>query len=244
MRKLPMALGILAMSGLALTGCSFSVGGSSTPTVTKDALQTDLTKKLTDAGTTPKSVTCQEDLVGEVGKTSRCALDLGPTDSIEAVVKVTSVDGSTINYDATPSVTQQQLEASVSALLSDVGPVDSVECEAGLEPTPDTGTFCTVTSEGVPVQREVSVSKVNGLLMDYSVLPVLSAEEVAGSLTDQLEQQLGARPESVDCTDALQGKPGATVDCTVTLGEQTQIFVLTVDSVDGTKVNYGYKPKA
>jgi hypothetical protein len=141
-------------------------------------------------------------------------------------------------------VTQQQLEASVSGLLSDAAPVDSVACEAGLEPTVGTGTVCTVTSEGASVQREVTVDKVNGLLIDYSLLPILPVADVVGSLTDQLEQQLGARPDPVECTGDLQGKPGATVDCTVTLGAETQVFVLTVDSVDGTKVNYSFKPKS
>lgn len=243
MRKLSVTLGVLAISGAGLSGCSFSVGGDSTPKVTKDELQKNLTTKLTDAGTTPNSVTCQDDLIGEVGKTSRCALDLGPTDSIEALITVTGVDGTTIDYDATPSVTQQQLEASVSALLSQSAPVDAVSCDAGLEPTVGTGTFCTVTAEDIPVQREVTVNRVQGLLMDYSVLPVLSVDEVAASLTDQLEQQLGARPETVECAGELQGKPGATTECTVTLGADTQDFVLTVNTVEGTNVNYGFAPK-
>ncbi|MBO0680514.1 DUF4333 domain-containing protein [Mycolicibacterium sp. S2-37] len=234
---------LLATSGVALSGCSASVGGSSTPTVSRDALQKDLTTKLVDAGTTPNSVTCDRDLVGEVGNSSRCTLDLGPTDSIVALISVTGVEGGTIDYDATPSVTQQQLEASVSALLSQTAAVDSVACDAGLEPTVDTGTFCTVTSEAIPVQREVTVNSVKGLLMDYSVLPVLRADEVVASLTDQLEQQLGARPDTVDCADDLQGRPGATTDCTVTLGEATQTFVVTVDTVDGTNVDYSFRPR-
>ncbi|MCK0173401.1 DUF4333 domain-containing protein [Mycolicibacterium sp. F2034L] len=242
MHALRTTVALAATGAAALIGCS-SGGGSAPPTVSRDALQEDLTTKLEDAGATANAVTCDTDLVGEIGNESRCTLDLGPTSSIVALITVTGVEGGVIDYDASPEVTQQQLEASVSALLSQTAPVDAVTCDAGLEPTVDTGTFCTVTSDGVPVQREVTVQSVKGLLMDYTVLPVLRADEVATSLTDQLESQLGARPETVECTGDLQGRVDATVDCTVTLGASTQDFVLTVESVDGTQVNYGFKPK-
>ena len=106
MRTVTAIMGGLAIPCAVLNGCIFSAGMSSTPTVAKDALQKDITDRLAKAGEKPESVTCSEDLVGEVGKTTRCEVVMGPTNSFEPVVTVTGVDGSTINYDMTPAVSK------------------------------------------------------------------------------------------------------------------------------------------
>ena len=128
MRMVTAVLGGLAIVCAVLPGCTFSAGVNSTPSVSKDALQEDIADRLTNAGAQPESVICKEDLVGEVGKTTRCEVVMGPTNSFEPVVAVTGIDGSTINYEMTPAQSKDQLEKGVSRLVSDAEGVQVDRC--------------------------------------------------------------------------------------------------------------------
>jgi Domain of unknown function (DUF4333) len=101
----------------------------------KYALQTDTAVRLAKAGQQPQSVTCNEDLFGEVGKTTRCEVVMSATNSFEPVISVTGVDGSAINYEMSPAVSKEQLEKAVSRLVVDASrePIASVSCESGLK---------------------------------------------------------------------------------------------------------------
>lgn len=215
------------------------------PTVSKDVLQKDISDKLTKGGEVPKSVICKDDLVGEVGKTTVCDVDLGVTGSIAPVAKVTGVNGTTVNYEVTPAVSQQQLEKAVSTLVEQASSatVDSVSCESGLPGTPEAVAYCTVNSGGDNLRRIVEVTKVDGLSMVWMVAPILLKAEVENTLLNLLEKQLGERPDSASCTDNLQGKAGTSVECVVTSSGRTQPFTLTVTTVQGSNINFRYQPK-
>lgn len=58
---------------------------------------------------TVKSVTCKDDLVGEVGKTAGCDVDFNDTNSVEAVFTATKVEGTTVSFDIAPAMTKDQL---------------------------------------------------------------------------------------------------------------------------------------
>jgi hypothetical protein len=242
-RAITTTVGVVALTAVTLTGCSLSV--HTTPTVSKDALQNDISHRLTPAGAAPPQVTCSDDLVGEVGKTTHCDVELGPTTSIEPVVTVTGVNGRTVNYQITPAVSQQQLEKSVSALIAQAAnaPVDSVKCESGLDGKVDAVAFCNVTALGSTLRREMAVTKVDGLQMYYSVLPILLKPQLENSLLDQLKQRTGRRPDSADCSDNLQGKAGNEVDCVVQTGGEPQNYAVTVTAVNGADINYNFGRK-
>jgi predicted small secreted protein len=72
------AVGALAAVCALVSGCDATVGVGGTPTVGKDALQTDIANRLEKAGEKPQSVTCKEDLIGELGKTARCEVVMSP----------------------------------------------------------------------------------------------------------------------------------------------------------------------
>ena len=118
-----------------VSACDASVGIGGKPAVGKEALQTDIAARLANAGQQPQSVTCEHDLVGEVGKTARCEVVMSPTNSFEPVITVTGVDGNTINYEMSPALSKEQLEKEVSRLVADAAhaQVASVSCESGLE---------------------------------------------------------------------------------------------------------------
>ncbi|TGD88500.1 DUF4333 domain-containing protein [Mycolicibacterium sp. CH28] len=248
MGRMVLGTAVLAVgiAGTALSGCSVNVSTGGPPVVSKTDLEKDISGRLEKAGQKPQAVTCKDDLPGEVGKSTRCEVTLSTDNSFEPVVTVTKVDGSTVSYDMTPAVSKEQLDKAVAHLLSEPsGPaVDSVNCESGLDGKQGAEGHCEVTAAGVTLKRTVEVTKVDGLMMNFVVLPVLAKAQVENSLLDQLATQLGQRPDSADCSDNLEGKEGTTIDCTVVAGEQTQDFTLAVTKVDGDQINFSYQPKA
>ncbi|CAN5574141.1 hypothetical protein BH09ACT8_BH09ACT8_26620 [soil metagenome] len=155
---------------VGLSGCSFSIGGG-TPTVAKADLQSDIADRLQKAGQKPDSVTCSADLEGVVGKTTECEVVLSATNAFEPIVTVTKVDGSTVSYEMKPALSQTQLEKSVKNIVAkNVGQdVESVTCESGLEGKVGNKVSCEVIAGGDTMKDTVTVTKVDGLLMNFSV---------------------------------------------------------------------------
>jgi uncharacterized protein DUF4333 len=166
----------LAAGGLlccALAGCSVNSGGINVPTVSRRALQEDIAHRLAEAGEKPESVTCKQDLIGEVGTTAHCEVVVSVTNSFEPIVTVTAVDGVAIDYEMTPAVSRQQLEDVVSRLVTDseVLDVKAVACESGLEDTVGAVGHCDVDAGGSRMRRTVEVSGVSGLMMTFELVP-------------------------------------------------------------------------
>lgn len=84
----------LATSALLLAGLTAC---SSTPSISKSKLSSDVQKTLNAKGVKASDVKCKDDLQAKVGATSKCDAKVdGTTQHMQA--KVTSVDGKTINY--------------------------------------------------------------------------------------------------------------------------------------------------
>jgi hypothetical protein len=209
-----------------------------------DDLQNEVAPARTKTGEQPHSVTCRENLVGEVGRTTRCEVVMSPTNSFEPVITVTGVDGSAINYKMRPAESKEQLEKAVSRLVADAAhaQVASVSCESGLEGEVGATAYCEVDSGGVKLRRTVEVNTIEGLMMNFDVVPVLTKAEVESSLLNELEIQQ-QRPDSARCSGNLEGRPGNTVECTVVTGPDTTSFILMVTTVEGDKINYSYTPR-
>mgnify|MGYP001806551036 CR=1 FL=1 len=243
-KVLPRFGAALAAAGLAvaaLSGCSFSA--STSVSVPKSDLEKEISQKLEKAEKKPHSVSCKDDLQGEVGKSTRCEVVVDNTSSFDLIVTATKVEGTNVSYDMTPAESKAQLERDVAKILSDPAvTVESVSCDGGLDGKPDAQTHCDVTAGGVTAKRTVAVTRVEGLMMYFKVLPVLAQSQVESSLLDQLATQLGSRPDSAACTGELEGKVGNAITCTVVAGEETQDFALTVTKVDGDRIDFDYKP--
>ncbi len=67
---------------------------------------------------------------------------------------------------------------------------------------------------------------------------VVEADDVASQVSDQLEAEVGQRPDSVDCPEDLQGEVGATTRCELTAGAETLGVLVTVTAVDGDVVSF------
>ncbi|MBX7433167.1 DUF4333 domain-containing protein [Mycobacterium sp. Y57] len=241
MMKVIGALVALLATPVAVVACTVPPADR-VPTVASGDLQSDIAKRLSDAGVQPQSVNCAGDLVGEVGQTARCEVVIGPTNSFEPIVLVTAVDGATIDYQMTPALSKGQLERAVSRLLADREELAAaaVACPAGLVGRTGAQTRCDVTVDGATVRRTAEVTEVEGLMMTFDVIPILTRVEVEGSLLGELTQQLGRRPDSAECAGDLEGRPGNTVECTVAVWPASAVFVLTVTAVDGQHIDYTY----
>jgi hypothetical protein len=69
--------------------------------------------------------------------------------------------------------------------------------------------------------------------------PMLSADTVASSAEDALEEQIGVRP-SISCPDDVEAKVGAETRCTLTGGDDPTEYgvTVTVTSVDGKDATF------
>lgn len=242
MRKVLGRCAVLVL--IAVTaGCGEQVADE-VPAVATAELQADITARFVEAGATPQSVTCRDPLVGEIGRTARCEVVLGPTNSFEPIVTVTDVEGDRIGYELLPALSKEQLERGVARLAeAGVSPSARVVCQSGLLGQMGESAQCDVTLAGVTVRRTAEVTGVDGLMMTFDLIPILTKAEVEESLLDELARHIGSRPDSATCTGDLEGRPGNTVDCAVVDGADRAAFILTVTSVDGTKIDYSYAPR-
>jgi hypothetical protein len=159
----------MLLAAMSLTACD--AAGGPLPEVNRTALQSDITARLAEAGETPRSVTCQEDLLGQVGRTARCDIVLSDTNSFQPVATVTSVSGASVDYELTPAISQPQLEQAVRRLAAVGGErVNGVVCESGLDGSVGARAYCTVDAAGVRARRPVEVTDVTGLTMNFNLL--------------------------------------------------------------------------
>ncbi|BBX69847.1 DUF4333 domain-containing protein [Mycolicibacterium psychrotolerans] len=234
----------LAVVCAALTSCSSPVSSDAVPAVAPDDLQADIAQRLAAAGEKPQSVTCKDPLVGEVGQSARCDVVLSATNSFEPIVTVTDIDGGSIVYEMIPALSRQQLEQAVTRLVADAGSApDTVSCPSGLLGRPGAAAQCDVTAEGATLRRTAEVTVVDGLTMNFDLVPLLTKAELESSLLDELATHLGRRPDSAVCGGNLEGRVGNSVDCTVKAGPESAELTLTVTTVDGTKIDYTYAPR-
>jgi Domain of unknown function (DUF4333) len=245
MRKAVGPLALLVAAAASLAGCGWQAADG-IPAVDTVDLQSDIAGRFTDAGEHPESVTCVDPLVGEVGQTAHCDVVMSPTNSFAPIATVTGVDGDTIDYELTPALSREQLQKAVARLVADAGgpPASTVTCLSGLLGQIGEVSQCDVTTSGITLRRTAEVTSVDGLMMNFDLVPILTKAEVEGSLLNELSRHLEKRPDSATCSGNLEGRPGNTVDCAVTAGPERAAFIVTVTKVDGTNIDYSYAPRS
>ena len=236
--------GVVAAAGLLLTGCSAKVETSTSvskeASVSADALQKDLTDRITKAGMTVKSVTCKDDLVGEVGKTARCDVAFSDTNNIEAVLTTTKVEGDTVSFDMSPAMTKDQVEKAVAALAS----VPTATCATGLEGTVGASTKCDTTQDGTTTKRIAEVAEVvpEKLGLELSVYTLLPKQQIEEVLLQKLSSD-GTPVETVECVDDVASKVGSVVECVSVVGTDKTGYDVTITQVEGDIVDLDYTAK-
>jgi len=67
----------------------------------------------------------------------------------------------------------------------------------------------------------------------------VDSEELEKQVTTELTEQVGQKPDDVDCPDALQAEEGAEVRCVLTAGGSSIGLTVTAKAVDGDDVTLG-----
>ncbi len=114
--------------------CSCSVGSSS-HSVSKSEVASQITSKLTDAaGNKPDSVNCPSDLPAKVGAQLNCEMKV-KNQTFNVNVTVTSVNGSDVKFDMVETVDKNQVASVISdKLTQQVGrKPDAVTCPDNLK---------------------------------------------------------------------------------------------------------------
>lgn len=140
--------------------------------VSRQTLEADLADRLAKEGDPVRSVACQRELIGQVGRTTRCDVAVTKGNDFELIVTVTRVDGATVDYEMSPALSQAQLEKAVAALVTENsgGHVDSVACESGLEGKVGDTAYCDVVAGSSKERRAVRVTEVTGLTMNFTLM--------------------------------------------------------------------------
>lgn len=152
--------------GLGTAACSVSVAKADLET----NVATTLAQQIPGLG----AVTCPGDLPGEVGQTITCETTTPDGQPIGAVVTVTSVDGSTVNYNVSTEarpVAKALLETKVQELVEpQLGvTIDSTTCDGDLAATMGATQTCAVAAAGENYPLKVSVTQIDGGLINFSV---------------------------------------------------------------------------
>jgi Domain of unknown function (DUF4333) len=124
---------------------------------------------------------------------------------------------------------------------SDGNKPESVSCPNDLKATVGATLNCEMKVKGKPFNVNVTVTSVDGDNVKFDMVETVDKNEVAQELSNQLEQQVGKKPDSVTCPDNLKGSVGATLRCELTDGAQTYGVTVTVTSVTGGVVNFDFK---
>lgn len=169
MRRLLVVVSVAVTAGVVLCGCSVSasVGGAN---VSASKLQDDISSKLEKQGAKAKSVTCHGDLKGEPGATTDCTI-VSDDYTFEGHVTATKVDGDTVSYTTSPSLTKDQLEKRVTDIEAQQNSLEltAVTCKDGLEGIEGKTTDCTLEAGGDSTDVVVTVGKVDGLGMNLDI---------------------------------------------------------------------------
>lgn len=167
----------LMMRGLAATGIATALllgpVACGTGAVPRDEVAATSASALQEQGVQVEDMTCPADLPAVVGESVRCEFSTGGQ-PVDAVVTVTSVEGTTARYDvhteARP-VAKALLDQTVAATLqeqSDIA-VDSSNCAGDLQPRVGDAVSCEVTSGGESAEFAVTVTSVDGGLVNFSI---------------------------------------------------------------------------
>lgn len=96
-------------------------------------------------------------------------------------------------------------------------------------------------SANVPAQIGSTPASAPAPSPTKSAVPTVGKAQVARQISDDLFRQFGSRPDSVTCPEDLEGTPWATLRCELKDNGQTYGVTVTVNSVQGSDVNYGFK---
>ena len=141
--------------------------------VAKDDVAKTIMDQLQKQSIDAQNVTCPTDLQAIAGQTVRCAFTVDGQ-PVDAIATVTSVDGNKVKYDITTEarpIAKDLLARKIAEQVAQQArlPVNSASCDDDLQPMVNVTTSCTLVTESAPMNVTVTVTKVSGGLIQYSI---------------------------------------------------------------------------
>lgn len=102
---------------------------------------------------------------------------------------------------------------------------------------PVTPTVTEVDGSDLRFRYEVADTATDGTTPGATA-PEIQIEERISSM---LEEQVGQKPDKIDCPGHLPGKVGETMRCTLSVGTDEQSITVTVTGVEGSTVNFHFE---
>lgn len=141
------------------------------------------------------------------------------------------------------TVSKSDVESQISQKMTDAAgkKPESVTCPGDLSAKVGATLDCQMTVKNKPFNVNVTVTSVDGGNVKFDMVETVDKNQVASQISDQLEQQVGRKPESVTCPDNLKGVSGATLRCQLTDAGDTYGINVTVTGVHAGVVNFDFK---
>ncbi|AYF77924.1 DUF4333 domain-containing protein [Nocardia yunnanensis] len=143
------------------------------------------------------------------------------------------------------SVSKSDVQSKVSSFYKDKAHENakSVSCDGDLPAKVDATQNCTATAaDGQTWAVTTKVTKVDGKDVYYDINltdDFVAPDDVASSVSNFYQQQVGSAPQSSTCNGLLRGATGSSIRCVVTEADGTRWGVTAkTTNVEGTKVNY------
>lgn len=169
---------MITLSGLGRLLASSVVGlalltAACSDVVAKDNVAKTIMDQLQKQNIDAQNVMCPTDLQAIVGQTLRCSFTVDGQ-PVDAIATVTSTDGSNVKYDITTEarpIAKGLLARKITEQVSQQARlrVDTATCDADLQPRLNAVTICTLMSADKPMNVTVTVTKVSGGLIKYSI---------------------------------------------------------------------------
>jgi hypothetical protein len=169
---------MITLSGLGRFLASSAVGlvfltAACSEVVGKDNVAKTIMDQLQKQSIDAQNVMCPTDLQAIIGQTVRCSFTVDGQ-PVDAIATVTSVDGSNVKYDITTEarpIAKDLLARKITEQVAQQAklPVNSATCDADLQPMVNATTSCTLLTQSDPMNVTVTVTKVSGGLIRYSI---------------------------------------------------------------------------
>lgn len=153
------------------------------------------------------------------------------------------------------SMDEADVERQLSQALEDQTGTkpDNVDCPGDLEGEKDATLKCTLEEGGNEIPVTLTVTEVDGsdLRFRYEVADTAEAGSTPEATVDEieleeristlLEQQVGQKPDKIDCPGDLEGKVGETMRCTLTAGADQLGVTVAVTAIEGSTVDFNFE---
>ena len=169
---------MITLSGLGRLLASSVVGlalltAACSDVVAKDNVAKTIMDQLQKQNIDAQNVMCPTDLQAIVGQTLRCSFTVDGQ-PVDAIATVTSTDGSNVKYDITTEARPIAKDLLAHKITEQVSQqtrlrVDTATCDTDLQPRLNAVTICTLMSADKPMNVTVTVTKVSGGLIKYSI---------------------------------------------------------------------------